>query len=182
MGSEKKVDNHDKEVGINNNRVVLFFIVAGFFMSEIILGLYMQNELVVAREDFVSKDDLPGLFVSLLGEEKIRRAIVNINRELEQNILNRRKRGALAVDDNLVTPQNHKEGPNVEFFNPKLRHELEAKDDVERARTGNKGAAPGGDAWVWLTSYSRIPVRQKKIFLKKSFVPHFFVMLIIIKN
>lgn len=49
-------------------------------------------------------------------------------------------------------------GPNVEFFNPKLRTELEKKDAEIIRKTGQKGAAPGGDTWVWLTSYSRIPV------------------------
>lgn len=49
-------------------------------------------------------------------------------------------------------------GPNVEFFNPKLRSELEKKDAEIIRKTGQKGAAPGGDSWVWLTSYSRIPV------------------------
>lgn len=49
-------------------------------------------------------------------------------------------------------------GPNVEFFNPKLRSELEKKDAEIIKKTGMKGAAPGGDTWVWLTSYSRIPV------------------------
>ena len=49
-------------------------------------------------------------------------------------------------------------GPQVEFFNPKLRHELEKKDADVMKKTGLKGAAPGGDSWVWLTSYSRIPV------------------------
>lgn len=49
-------------------------------------------------------------------------------------------------------------GPNVEFFNPKLRSELEKKDAEIIRKTGQKGAAPGGDTWVWLTSYSRIPV------------------------
>jgi hypothetical protein len=46
----------------------------------------------------------------------------------------------------------------VEFFNPKLRHELEKKDAELIKKTGAKGAAPNGDQWVWLTSYSRIPV------------------------
>lgn len=51
-------------------------------------------------------------------------------------------------------------GPAVEFFNPKIRNELEKKDADYLKRTGLKGAAPGGDAWVWLTSYSRIPVSR----------------------
>lgn len=48
--------------------------------------------------------------------------------------------------------------PHVEFFNPKMRSELEEKDAAEMRRTGAKGPAPGGDTWVWLTSYSRVPV------------------------
>nr|XP_040223621.2 uncharacterized protein LOC120949998 isoform X1 [Anopheles coluzzii]XP_040223622.2 uncharacterized protein LOC120949998 isoform X1 [Anopheles coluzzii] len=66
----------------------------------------------------------------------------------------RPKRDLSLFDDNLVPDQ---EGPNVEFFNPKLRSELEKKDADIMKKTGLKGAAPGGDSWVWLTSYSRIP-------------------------
>lgn len=46
----------------------------------------------------------------------------------------------------------------VEFFNPKIRRELEKKDEEFKKKTGYKGAAPDGDEWVWLTSYCRIPV------------------------
>lgn len=46
----------------------------------------------------------------------------------------------------------------VEFFNPKIRRELEKKDEEFKKTHGFKGAAPGGDEWVWLTSYCRIPV------------------------
>ena len=45
---------------------------------------------------------------------------------------------------------------NVEFFNPKLRPELEKKDE----KSTSKNSAPNGDNWVWLTSYSRIPVSR----------------------
>lgn len=48
--------------------------------------------------------------------------------------------------------------PEVEFFDPKLRSELERRDAEIIKKTG-KGAAPGGDEWVWMTSRSRIPVR-----------------------
>jgi hypothetical protein len=47
--------------------------------------------------------------------------------------------------------------PEVEFFDPKIRSQLERRDAEVVKKTG-KGAAPGGDEWVWLTSYSRIPV------------------------
>lgn len=49
--------------------------------------------------------------------------------------------------------------PEVEFFDPNIRTELERRDAEIIKKTG-KGAAPGGDEWVWLTSYSRIPVRR----------------------
>lgn len=51
------------------------------------------------------------------------------------------------------------QGKYVEFFNPKIRRELEKKDEEFKRAYGYKGAAPGGDEWVWLTSYCRIPVR-----------------------
>ncbi|XP_049541678.1 uncharacterized protein LOC125954974 [Anopheles darlingi] len=71
-----------------------------------------------------------------------------------KGVAGRIKRDLSLFDDNLVPDQ---EGPNVEFFNPKLRSELEKKDAEIIKKTGHKGAAPGGDSWVWLTSYSRIP-------------------------
>lgn len=54
--------------------------------------------------------------------------------------------------------EDYTEGPHVEFFDPKIKSQLEMKDTNEMKRTGAKGAAPGGDTWVWLTSYSRVPV------------------------
>lgn len=56
----------------------------------------------------------------------------------------------------------------VEFYNPKIKSELEKKDDEIRKRTGLKGAAPGGDEWVWLTSYSRVPVSYCFEFVENS--------------
>lgn len=164
-----KNDNHTSKLNQpNGNGVKISFcvLVLLIFTSELLVGYYLQTSITSdAKERYVSKLDLPDLLVHLLREEQVKSAIGVLVRELDgseklklEKLSSRQKRGALAVDDNLVTSQGHKEGANVEFFNPKLRHELEAKDEVERARTGNKGAAPGGDAWVWLTSYSRIPV------------------------
>lgn len=79
---------------------------------------------------------------------------VQNERKSSKIIESRRRRDLNPFDDNLVPDQ---EGPNVEFFNPKLRSELEKKDAEIIKKTGMKGAAPGGDTWVWLTSYSRIP-------------------------
>ncbi|PNF35330.1 hypothetical protein B7P43_G02587 [Cryptotermes secundus] len=85
----------------------------------------------------------------------------------------RRKRRARAspssvLEDNTVNPSGvaGAEGANVEFFNPKLRQELEEKD----MHGSGKKAAPGStqtegetanNPWVWLTSYSRIPVSSR---------------------
>lgn len=60
------------------------------------------------------------------------------------------------------------EPPIVEFFNPKLRPELEKNDTEIMKKTGLKGSAPRGDSWVWLTSYSRIPFEAIEGFCKKT--------------
>lgn len=164
---KNKNDNHDPKLTKPANRSInkISFCVLGLtvLITELVVAYYVQTSIITnVEEKYVSKRDLPDIFVNLFKEEQIKSAIGVLIKQYDESAklekLTRRKRGALAVDDNMVTSQSHKEGAHVEFFNPKLRHELEAKDEVERARTGNKGAAPGGDAWVWLTSYSRIPV------------------------
>lgn len=161
----KTNDNHklQKPSTYNCSKISFCVLLLIILSSELFLGYYIQSSIISeSNEKFVLKNELLDLFVNILNEEQVKNAIGLIVKEFDdgsanfEKFLNRRKRRAMAVDDNLVTSQ--KEQPNVEFFNPKLRHELEAKDEVERARTGNKGAAPGGDQWVWLTSYSRIPV------------------------
>lgn len=49
------------------------------------------------------------------------------------------------------------QGPAVEFFNPKMRRELEKRDE-EIKRASGKGNAPGADDWSYLNSFSRVPV------------------------
>ncbi|XP_046398160.1 uncharacterized protein LOC124164966 [Ischnura elegans] len=56
-----------------------------------------------------------------------------------------------AVEDSNAVPSND-EDYNVEFFHPKMKSELEEKD---RARPKEETV---NNPWVWLTSYSRIPV------------------------
>lgn len=74
-------------------------------------------------------------------------------------------RSKRAIHD-YISPSN--EPPIVEFFNPKLRPELEKNDTEIMKKTGWKGAAPKGDSWVWLTSYSRIPFEAIEGFCKKT--------------
>ncbi|ALC49872.1 CG6867, partial [Drosophila busckii] len=47
--------------------------------------------------------------------------------------------------------------PLIEFFNPNHRKVLDQEDLEIRKRTGMKGAAPGGDDWVYLNTYCRVP-------------------------
>lgn len=47
--------------------------------------------------------------------------------------------------------------PTIEFFNPNHRKVLEEQDTEIRKRTGLKGAAPGGDEWIYLNTYCRVP-------------------------
>jgi hypothetical protein len=86
----------------------------------------------------------------------------------------RKKRGVRAsppslLDDNTVNPSGvtGSDGANVEFFNPKLRQELEERDRHAGGRKGSTSTVSGStptegpaanNPWVWLTSYSRIPV------------------------
>jgi hypothetical protein len=91
----------------------------------------------------------------------------------------RKKRGARAsppsvLEDNTVDPSGlaGAEGANVEFFNPKLRQELEENDNKNGG--GKKGASgststegeSANNPWVWLTSYSRIPVSNSVLEVK----------------
>lgn len=53
---------------------------------------------------------------------------------------------------------NTVQGPFVEFFNPKMRRELEKKDEEIKKTAGLKGSAPGGDDWTYLGGNTRVPV------------------------
>lgn len=169
---EKKKNDNQKTTkvttNINSNKISLCIFIVTILTIELVVSYYLQTTIISEVEDrFVSKHDINDIFIRLIKQDEVKAQIGLLIRKYDESVklekLTRRKRGALAVDDNLVTSQGHKDS-QVEFFNPKLRHELEAKDDVERARTGHKGAAPGGDAWVWLTSYSRIPVSKQTKF------------------
>lgn len=76
--------------------------------------------------------------------------------------------------------------PEVEFFDPNIRSELERRD-AEIVKKSGKGAAPGGDEWVWLTSYSRVPVRliyYNSLWTFKNFLFLFYLLIdsILISN
>jgi hypothetical protein len=99
-------------------------------------------------------------------------ATAQINPFRDFELYRRKKRRARAsassvIEDNTVNPSGVAEDANVEFFNPKLRQELEERDMHGGGKKGGNNAAPGStpaegetanNPWVWLTSYSRIPV------------------------
>ncbi|XP_050327391.1 uncharacterized protein LOC126757491 [Bactrocera neohumeralis] len=55
------------------------------------------------------------------------------------------------------SPAAMQSDPFIEFFNPDHRKVLEEQDKEIRKRTGLKGAAPGGDEWIYLNTYCRVP-------------------------
>ncbi|KAF5270795.1 hypothetical protein FQR65_LT05414 [Abscondita terminalis] len=133
------------------------------FLTEICLAHYVYRLIKSeSNDEFVLKTNFRQEFINELRSPAMKEEIHRIIKEIsyyEQSARNssRKKREALLIDEeNLLNLP--KDGPNVEFFSPKIKSELEAKDELERQRTGLKGAAPGGDSWVWLTSYSRIPL------------------------
>ncbi|XP_075165524.1 uncharacterized protein LOC142237937 [Haematobia irritans] len=58
------------------------------------------------------------------------------------------------------SPATSMHDPFIEFFAPNHRKVLEEQDKEIRKRTGLKGAAPGGDEWVYLNTYCRVPEKM----------------------
>lgn len=126
------------------------------FLTEICLAHYVYRLISSEiRSEYVSKSEFRNNLLNELragaGGEELRRIAKEVTSET-----NRSKRELGDFDYNVVSSPGDE--PHVEFFNPKLRGELEARDEIVRKQTGGKGAAPGGDSWIWLSSYSRIPV------------------------
>ncbi|XP_065337582.1 uncharacterized protein LOC135938024 [Cloeon dipterum] len=77
------------------------------------------------------------------------RYILAVDLKVEQGLTLRRAKRA--VDENVV------DEANVEFFHPNLRQELEEKDAVRQAATP-KSSKDAENPWLYLTSYSRVPL------------------------
>ncbi|RZF35073.1 hypothetical protein LSTR_LSTR009665 [Laodelphax striatellus] len=118
---------------VRNNRLV-YGLLAFVFCSQSLVSLHLYN--------YVSQVDARYLSTTL--------------------VLSRARRdsgGGGVVSDNTVTSSAtgvasvQSEAAHAEFFDPKLRPELEKKDGKDNA-TKQDPTNP----WVWLTSYSRIPL------------------------
>lgn len=134
------------------------------FLTEICLAHYVYRLInSEVRSEYVPKNEFRNNLLNELRTEEIKKILkeLQVSGETAQNA-SRKKRGLGDFDYNLVSSPGDE--PHVEFFNPKLRSELEARDEIIRKQTGNKGAAPGGDSWIWLSSYSRIPVSSASKF------------------
>lgn len=113
------------------------------------------------KSEYVSKNEFHQYLLQEIWKDNGENDVVRLIQQFEKqanNVTRRKKRSANAGNVNYNLLNSPSDEPHVEFFNPELRSTLEAKDDLIRQQTGNKGAAPGGDSWIWLTSYSRIPV------------------------
>lgn len=135
------------------------------FLTEICLAHYVYRLInSEIRAEYVLKSEFQNYLVNELRSGSGDREIYDILKTFHQSPENkhsvvREKRGIGGFDYNTVNQPGDE--PHVEFFPPNMRSDLENRDETIRKQTGNKGAAPGGDAWVWLTSYSRIPVSFK---------------------
>lgn len=116
------------------------------------------------RSEYVSKNEFHQYLLQEIWKDNGKNEVVRLLQEFEKkaNATQRKKRNPTLGNVNYNLLNSPSDEPHVEFFNPELRSTLEAKDDLIRQQTGNKGAAPGGDSWIWLTSYSRIPVSINK--------------------
>lgn len=133
---------------------VLFIFLTEIFLAHYIYRL-INSEI---RADYVAKTNFNQQLLNEMRGDGFREEIRRILHEFEKtNAIGRSKRSVKKRrhNDYLVAQA---EEPQVEFFNPKIRGNLEEQDEAIIKKTGNKGAAPGGDSWIWVTSSSRIPV------------------------
>ncbi|EFA07484.2 uncharacterized protein LOC659930 [Tribolium castaneum] len=134
------------------------------FITEICLAHYIYRLInSEVRSDYVSKEDFRQFFLNELRADQAKDEIVRILILQEHQKGTRRRRDA----DDYQMLNSPSDEPHVEFFSPEMRSTLEKKDELIRQQTGNKGAAPGGDSWIWLTSYSRIPEKALEGYCKK---------------
>ncbi|CAG9564235.1 unnamed protein product [Danaus chrysippus] len=138
-------------------KITVFACVCGVF--SLILHTYSYAELLAIK----SHEDLHSRHINKLIENRIQERFIEL---MSTTSPHRLKRDAMLKQSPIE--EDNTVAPHVEFFNPKMRPELEEKDSIEMKRTGAKGPAPGDDTWVWLTSYSRVPYKVVQGFCKAT--------------
>ncbi|XP_043072303.1 uncharacterized protein LOC6565277 isoform X2 [Drosophila grimshawi] len=83
--------------------------------------------------------------------------VVRNERKLNSNFLNPLPSEKRIRRDIASSSPASMHDPLIEFFNPNHRKALDEQDTEIRKRTGLKGAAPGGDEWIYLNTYCRVP-------------------------
>ncbi|KAJ8924524.1 hypothetical protein NQ315_007322 [Exocentrus adspersus] len=167
---ETKVPVHQLNPSYTVRVVCCVFFI---FLTEILLAHYVYRLInSEVRTDLLAKNDFEQYFLNELRGQSFREEVRRILRDYEvitsqnKTVPGREKRSVKnGVGYNFLSAQN--EEAQVEFFNPKIRTDLEEKDEEIRRQTGNKGAAPGGDSWIWVTSSSRIPEKALEGYCQK---------------
>ncbi|XP_023175222.2 uncharacterized protein LOC111602419 isoform X2 [Drosophila hydei] len=83
--------------------------------------------------------------------------IVRNERKMNHNFISQSPMGKRFRRDIASSSPASMHDPLIEFFNPNHRKALDEQDTEIRKRTGLKGAAPGGDEWIYLNTYCRVP-------------------------
>ena len=127
---------------VNYENISVLFIHYSCYLLDFI---YMWSLLEVTLE--ILQNQKVSWFLKTVGQ-KIKIFKLNIYFYLDFVIKERSRRDALRQDDN----QNRRNidssqipSANVEFIHPKLKDEMSDEEDPE-------------NPWVWLTSFSRVPV------------------------
>jgi hypothetical protein len=159
----KTPKNADIETISLNSALRDFIFLSLSFLFTILMAfclvLYVNNHQQLCSTEV---DAINGKFAQLnLKFDDLRRNHRSFDRRNEIYAENIRLKRAIGVFQST-------EGPAVEFFDPKLRPELEKNDSVIMKKNNWKGAAPNGDSWVWLTAYSRIPFEAIDGFCKET--------------
>lgn len=154
----------------NVNNVVIVALIFISFVTQLTVSLYLYGLIknVDSRCSFVidhsMMDSYPLSSLSTSSSKNSYRSKITSDNsgttsdhDVRDYFIKRVKRASTSVIDNTVS--SNSDEPHAEFFDPKLRPELEMKDKMSN---GNGTKKPGEDSstnpWVWLTSYSRIPV------------------------
>ncbi|CAG9858094.1 unnamed protein product [Phyllotreta striolata] len=140
--------------------------VVFIFLTEIFLAHYVYRLIISEmRDQYVAKASFRQHFLLELRDGEFRREVGRIVEEMDRPkaVRGREKR---SVEHKLGYNLGvQAEEPQVEFFNPKLRTFVDAKD--EEKVLGKKELAPDGDSWIWVTSSSRIPEKALEGYCQK---------------
>lgn len=160
------------------------------FLTEICLAHYVYRLISSdIREEYISKGEFERyLRFSLARSDSIRDDLVRMLKQeyrmhesfsesnaTSQSRPNRRDRRSIVTDSanraarNLPPKDDGATGGStsvVDFFDPSMRTQLQAIDELEKRKTG-RGTGPGGESWVWLANYCRVTSAAIQVYCKE---------------